>query len=236
MKKFLGIAMLAGCVFMANAANAETYYTVKDANATLKGEEANSIVNYNTVTQQYLDYLGVKILNANKIDKHIIFGTGSPLNYSIWGVKDDVTDSNRDLYQNRKVIVSKNLLAHATSDDEVAALVAHEIAHCLQSYKGPLRGSFHGIVYTVTARKQNRDADFTAMDLLANAGYNPVGLITILDKTAGQYRFDIGENILTTKRIYRAYNYIESKYPQFLKEYQNNPFFQNALLIMQPDK
>ena len=229
--------MLLGFVFMANAANATTYYTVKDANATLgNGRDNQSIVHYNTVTQQYLDALGVKILNANKIDKHIIFGTGTPLNYTIWGVKDDVTDSRRDLYQNRKVIVSRDLLSHATSDDEVAALVAHEIAHCLESYKGILRGSFHGLVYTVTARKHNRNADFTAIDLLANAGFNPVGLITILDKTAGQYRFDIGENILTTKRIRRAYDYISQKYPESIKQYQNNPFFQNALLIMQSDK
>lgn len=234
MKKVLGISMLLGMLLTANTAYSATYYTVKDANATLgSGKDNQSIVHYNTVTLQYLDNLGVKILNANKIDKHIIFGTGRIVNYNIYGVNDDVTTSNRTLYRNRKVVVSKDLLSHAENDDEVAALVAHEIAHCLESYNGALRGSFHGLVYTFTARKQNRNADMTAIDLLVNAGFNPVGLITILDKTAGQYRFDIGENILTTKRIRRVYDYIKEYYPNCIKEYENNPFFQNALLIME---
>ncbi|MCR5262083.1 MAG: M48 family metalloprotease [Candidatus Gastranaerophilales bacterium] len=235
MKKLLGLGLVLGCMFAANASNAETYYTIKDVNKAI-GPNTQSVINYRNISQQYVNGIGIRLLNANKIDRHIVFGISTPLNYTIWGIKDDVTDSKRYLYQNRKVFISVELLNQATNDDEVAALVAHEIAHCLQSYTGKLRGSFHALVYTFTAKKQNYNADIAAIDMLAKAGFNPVGLVTILDKTAGQYRFDIGENALTTKRIRNAIQYIDANYPEYFKPYMQNPYFQNALLIIQPEE
>lgn len=231
MKKLLGIGLILGCMSVCNSAQAVTLQEILGLN-----QGSQSIVHYQALNQRYINDMGVKILNANAIDKHIIFGLDTPMNYTFWGVKDDVTDSHRTLFMNRKVVISSTLLNNATSDDEVAALMSHEIAHCLKSYTGILRGSFHGLVYTFTAKKQNYDADITAVNLMAKAGYNPVALITILDKTAGQYRFDIGENGLTTKRIRKVYEYIRSEYPQYLAAYSSNPYFKNAMNIIKPSE
>lgn len=239
MKKLLGLGLVCGCLLLGSMAQSVTLQ-----------EASNAAGVHDTKTvQHYLSDMGVKILNASNIDKHVIFGYDSSpyldffgynFGYSkmkyhfLWGYKDDVTYSNRYLFQNRKVIAGAELFEHATSDDEVAAMVSHEIAHCLKSYTGILRGSLHALVYTFTAKKQNYDADLVAVELMAKAGYNPVALITILDKAFGQYRFDIGENALTTKRIRKINNYIKEKYPQYIASYASNPYYKNALLIIAP--
>lgn len=235
MRKLLGIGLVCGCLMLCNNVQATTL-----AQAT--GTAGQNQLNYQVHAQQYLNEIGFKILNANNIDKHIIFSvakngslfTSLTRNRSIWGIKDDVTDSNRTLFKNRSVVVYSDLLDNANSNDEVAALISHEIAHCLKSYTGLLRGSSHGLVYIFTAKKQNYEADLTAVDLMAKAGYNPVALITILNKTAGQYRFDIGENGLTTKRIRKINEYIKTQYPQYISAYASNPYYQNALKIIAP--
>lgn len=236
MKNLLGIGLICGCLFLTNPVQA---VTLQQANG-LNSSDNISVVTYDYLTQQYLNDIGIKILNANNIEKHIIFGpvkNNSDFalsNYTFWGIKDDVTSSNRTLFKNRKVEVSRELLNNATSDDEVAALMSHEIAHCLKSYTGMFRGSFHGFTYMLTAKKQNYNADIIAVELMVKAGYNPVALITILDKTAGQYRFDIGENALTTKRIRKINEYIKKYYPNYISDYTSNPYYKNAMLIIQP--
>lgn len=234
MKRLLGIGLMCGFLLACN-----TVYATSLTHA--NGTAGQNQLSYQAYTQQYLNEIGFRILNANSINKHIIFNTSNNAglfmgmrNRSIWGVKDDVTDSNRTLFKNRSVVVYPELLDNATNDDEVAALISHEIAHCLKSYTGILRGSFHGIVYAFTAKRQNYEADLTAVNLMAKAGYNPVALITILNKTAGQYRFDIGENGLTTKRIRKINEYIKVNYPQYVSAYATNPYYKNAINIIAP--
>ncbi|MCQ2739716.1 MAG: M48 family metalloprotease [bacterium] len=227
-KKFLGIGLLCALSCTCSLVNATTLQQVNGNPATAQS------ITYTCPAYQYVDEIGFKILNANQIDKHIIFGVYSPKQYSPYLINDDVTVSYRTLYLNRRVLISDQLLAHVTSDDEVAALISHEIAHCLKSYTGVLRGSLHGLVYAFTAKKQNYDADKLAIELMAHAGYNPNALITILTKTAGQYRFDIGENPLTTKRIREINNYIQSAYPNTVNAYANNQVYKNAMTIIKP--
>lgn len=232
MKKLFGLGLICGCMCLCNGAEA---VTLQEANGRLL-QDSQSVFHYASTTQQYLNDVGVRILNANRIDKHIVFGEDNTISYitTLFPGKDDVTNSTRSLFQTRKVLVDRELLNNATSDDEVAALMSHEIAHCLKSYTGMLRGTFHPLVYFFAAKKQNYEADLVAVDFMVNAGYNPVALITILDKTAGQYRFDIGENGLATKRIRKVYQYIKTNYPQYLPEYATNPYFQNAMKIIAP--
>ena len=231
MKRLLELGLICGCMCLCNSVGA---VTLQEANGTTS-QDNQSAIHYASTTQQYLNDIGVRLLNANRIDKHIVFGLNNSTTYiSFVQGKDDVTSSNRNLFQTRKVLVDRDLLNNATCDDEVAALMAHEIAHCLKSYTGVLRGSMHPIVYFFTSKKQNYEADITAVDFMVKAGYNPDEMLTILDKTAGQYRFDIGENALATKRIRNVYQHIQSKYPQYLSSYVSNPYFQNAMKIIKP--
>jgi hypothetical protein len=68
---------------------------------------------------------------------------------------------------------------------------------------------------------------------MVNAGYNPLALITILNKIGKQYRFDIFSNhTLASRRMMLIYEYIYTKYPSILveNEYKDNIYYQNFLL------
>ena len=82
-------------------------------------------------------------------------------------------------------------------------------------------------------------ADKLAVDMMVNAGYNPLGLITFINKTCPQRRFDFVSNKnLTSKRLAIIYEYIVKKYPYFLvnNTYLNNEYYQNFLLTSQENR
>ena len=68
---------------------------------------------------------------------------------------------------------------------------------------------------------------------MVNAGYNPLGLITHIQKTYPQARQDkISTNNLTSKRLAYIYEKIYTQYPSFLvnNAYLKNEYYQNFLL------
>ena len=68
---------------------------------------------------------------------------------------------------------------------------------------------------------------------MVNAGYEPLGLIVFLNKTAPQKRSDvISRHNLTSKRLARIYEYIYFKYPEYLSSttYLDNQYYKNFLL------
>ena len=74
---------------------------------------------------------------------------------------------------------------------------------------------------------------------MVNAGYNPVALITYIQKTSPQRRFDaISNHNLTSKRLAIIYEYIYVKYPYYLKnnEYIDNENYQNFLLTSRDNR
>jgi hypothetical protein len=76
-------------------------------------------------------------------------------------------------------------------------------------------------------------ADKRAVDYMVTAGYNPVGLITFIQKTSPQARQDfISHKNLTSKRLAIIYEYIFTKYPYYLlhNPYINSEAYQNFLL------
>ena len=81
--------------------------------------------------------------------------------------------------------------------------------------------------------KRKKKADKEAVDFMVNAGYNPLALITILNKIGKQYRYDIFSNhTLVSRRMMLIYEYIYTKYPSILVEnkYKDNIYYQNFLL------
>ena len=65
------------------------------------------------------------------------------------------------------------------------------------------------------------------------AGYNPLGMITYMNKSYPQKRFDkFARTNLTSKRLANIYEYIYTKYPSFLADnkYIKNEAYQHFLL------
>ena len=76
-------------------------------------------------------------------------------------------------------------------------------------------------------------ADKRAVDFMVNAGYNPIGLITYINKAFPQKRFDrFSSTNLTSKRLAIIYEYIYTKYPYYLtnNKYLETDSYQNFLL------
>ena len=85
-------------------------------------------------------------------------------------------------------------------------------------------------IFNKISRKDEYEADLTGVDILANAGYNPLAMITLLykisDKNYIEFFYDHPTGI---KRILNCYDYIEYNYPNEIKYGWDNPAYQEAL-------
>ena len=175
--------------------------------------------------QQRVDNIGTRILNCNKIQKRIVFAYNQK-------AKDTWRNRNKTL-TSRQIIVFDELYKSTQTDDEVAAMLAREIATVMKSYSGMWGGWIDSAQVALSSKKFETVADKRAVDYMVNAGYNPLALIVYINKTCPQRHQDvIARHNLTSKRLARIYEYITYKYPEYLhdNEYTNNEHYQNFLL------
>lgn len=177
---------------------------------------------------QKIDEIGFTILNSNGITKRTVF------NFDSRDVKNAYSR-----FDNREIVLYKGLLNKMQSDDEIAAVLAHEISHSVDSYNGIFRGAFSSWSYTFHPKKYEYKADKRAVDYMVNAGYNPVAMIVMMSRCFGQNRYDWHRtHPLSTRRMMEVYEYIYKKYPEFLANnvYKNNLYYQNFLLTSQENR
>lgn len=173
--------------------------------------------------QSRLDSIGVQLLNSNKIERRMVFTHSTKKKPKL----DDKTLTKR------QIIFYDELYKFTTNDDEVAAFLAREISKAVKSYDGAWGGITDSAHIKLAPKKYEIFADKRAVDYMVNAGYNPLGLITFMHKAYPQKRFDrFACSNLTSKRLAIIYEYIFTKYPQFLvnNEYITNETYQNFLL------
>ncbi len=178
-----------------------------------------------TYIQGRVDNIGVKLLNANRIQNRMIFVYTKEQKQKELSLSKSLTS--------RQIIVYDGLYQSVQTDDELAAMLAREISSAVKSYSGIWGGKLDAAQVTLGSKKFETVADKRAVDYMVNAGYNPLGLIVYINKTCPQKRGDkIGRHNLTSKRLARIYEYITYKYPSYLEnnEYINNEFYQNFLL------
>ena len=175
--------------------------------------------------QNQIDDCGTRILNANQIQDKIIF------------VYDEEAKNNAlktiDNLNKRQVVLYKNDYRFIDNENELAGFLARDIAIAQRTYKGIFRGTLRTLQIKAAPKKFEIVADKTAVDYMVKAGYNPLALLTYLQKTVPQRRYTpVGTKNLVSKRQAIIYEYIYTKYPYFLKnnEYLFNPHYQNFLL------
>lgn len=123
----------------------------------------------------------------------------------------------------RQITIYTGLLSCIDNDDELAYILAHEIAHDMDFYGGYLKY----IAMNANSKKYELKADTVAIDLMVAAGYNPIAAITIGNKIFAEPIFDWGFTYTHpkgSKRLLTMYKYIVIKYPQYL----NSPMTQNV--------
>ena len=171
--------------------------------------------------QSHIDNIGFEILNSNKINKRIVF------TYS----KKDKLYKGRPEITKRQIVVYGDQIKYAESEDEMAALLAMKISDALKSFQD--EGVMGYLEIKMAPKKYEMFSDKRAVDYMVNSGYNPLGLITLVQKSCPQKRNDwISAHNLTSKRLAEIYEYIFIKYPYYLEynAYLENPYYQNFLL------
>ncbi len=198
-------------------------YASENINVNLN-ENETKLKNDNTI-QTRIDEIGANLLNANKIQKRVVFAYDEKAKKRSLNIYDELTK--------RQVIIYGDLYKSIDDDNELAGMLAREISLIVKSYNGMWGGRIDAIQVGLSSKKFEVVADKRAVDYMVNAGYNPLGLITFINKTCPQKRSDkIARHNLTSKRLAIIYEYITYKYPSYLEsdEYENNKYYQNFLL------
>lgn len=178
--------------------------------------------------QKVVNEVGFRILNANKIKQRMNFSYNN---------KKIVNASCS--YLNRNITVYDGIMNYMDDEDELAAVLSHEISHGIDSSEGVMRGYFSFVPTIFVPRKFERKADKRAVDFMVNAGYNPVAMIVMMNKAFSQTRFEVfASHPLSSRRMMYVYEYIYFKYPEYLKnnKYYDNIYYQNFLLTSQENR
>ncbi|MBR6163825.1 M48 family metallopeptidase [bacterium] len=178
--------------------------------------------------QKKIDKIGFNLLNSNGIDKRMVFG------FNLKRVVNAGTYS-----ADRQIVMYRGIYERLNSDDEIAAVLAHEISHGVDSYDGILRGFFYKWSHFFAPKKYEYKADKRAVDYMVHAGYNPVAMIVMQSKLFSQRRYDwYSTHPLTSRRMMTVYEYIYNKYPEYLvkNKYKDDIFYQNFLLTSQDNR
>lgn len=155
--------------------------------------------------EEKINLVGSNLLNANKISKRV--------NFRLERGYYTVNASAR--YTDKQITIYRGLLNYIDNDDELAAVLAHEIAHDMDFYKG------FGQTFIMKFNKKSYEykADLAGIDYMVKAGYNPIAMITIMNKIGGETVWDWGSSMShpkTSKRLMKDYEYIYKKYPKYL--------------------
>ncbi|MBQ8168398.1 hypothetical protein IJZ97_03170, partial [bacterium] len=125
--------------------------------------EQVDIIKEQTV-QEKINDVGFKILNANKVDKRIIFVYDKAEKKSLLKSADELTK--------RQIIVTEGDYKFIANDDELAAFVSRGISMALKSYGGVWRGGLNAIQVKAAPKIYEIVADKRAVDFMVNAGYH----------------------------------------------------------------
>lgn len=188
--------------------------------------------------------IGNKIINANGIGQNITFKVS------------DQADVNAYANINKEVYVYRGLLEYVSNDDELAGVISHELGHILNGHcaKQGVLNTGVNILANATAqvtnttvagigqqlasskisRKDEFEADLTGVDLMTKAGYNPLAMISVLNKICGNYIDIMQTHPSGEKRLLNIYNYVEYNYPAKLKTGFNSDSYKKALLFIDP--
>ena len=187
--------------------------------------------------------IGSKLLKANNV------------NYDIEFKVSNEEDVNAYANINKEIYVYKGLLEFVDNDEELAGVIGHEMGHIINGHcakQGVLNTGIAVVASMVTknetvnavgqqlaqsklSRNDEFEADITGVDLMTKAGYNPLAMVSLLNKISGDAYIDILQTHPSgEKRILNAYNYIEYNYSSKLKNGYNTDSYKKALEMINP--
>lgn len=143
-----------------------------------------------------------KIISANKLTGRV----------PVFVVNYNVVNAFSNLYTRDVKILSGSLL-YMDNDDELAYLLAHEIAHSMETYASP----FRPIAMQCAPKKYEFKADLVGIDYMVKAGYNPIAAMIYANKIFTEPYWDwYSDHPKGSRRLFNMYKYIYTKYPKYL--------------------
>lgn len=175
--------------------------------------------------QKRLNNIAYKLIKSNNL----------PDGISIKVSAEDEANAYANI--NKEIYVFKGMLNYATTDEEIASVIAHEMGHIInghnakQSILNTLIANITGdssksvgaaavqeLSSTKLSRKDEFEADLTGVDLMVKAGYNPLSMISVLNKICGNYVDIISTHPSGEKRLMNIYDYVSYNYPEWIKK------------------
>ncbi|MBR2525413.1 M48 family metallopeptidase [bacterium] len=189
--------------------------------------------------QSKLNNIAYKIIKANSLPD---------------GISIKVSDSNEaNAYAsiNKEIYVYRGLLNYATTDEEIAAVISHEMGHIINGHNAK-QSILNTLIANVTgdssksvgaaavqelssaklSRKDEFEADLSGVDLLVKAGYNPLAMISVLNKICGNYIDIISSHPSGEKRLMNVYDYVSYNYPDLAKKGYNSDSYKKAYALI----
>lgn len=170
------------------------------------------------------------------VGKQIITKNGLPSAITFKIVEEE--PDNSQATSTNIIQVSKNELQYAGNDNEVAAVISHELGSIMnaQVSKEKFRTlaklalnenlSSENILnkaanstYTQNkiSTKDNMDADITGVDLMITAEYNPLAMVVLVTKMPGSVLETLKSQPANSERAMNIYNYLTYNYPSKVK-------------------
>ena len=165
-------------------------------------------------------------------------------------VTNSTSNSNNELY------IPKVDLGYAGNDNEVAAIIAQQIGVIINAnaskkkfvsnVTSALAGNFADTSLENTAlianelslksmsEKDKMNADITGVDLMIQAGYNPLAMIVVLGKQPGTSLDILKSQPNNFRRTMYIYDYLLYNYPSKVKAGYNCKEYKNFLAYIQP--
>ena len=192
---------------------------------------------------------------VNRIGQNIMKKSGLPTD-----VKFIVIDKDeQNAYANfqKEVNVYTGLLKLVENDDELAAVISHEIGHILNNHiaKQTMVSGIATTAINVTSlfvpyastaiyaeklgnlkmsRNEECEADITGVDLMVIAGYNPQAMVSLLYKLGGAKFELLSTHPSAEKRTMYAYNYITYNYSNRLITGYNSESYEKFMEYATP--
>ena len=175
-----------------------------------------------------INTVGTKLLESSGISENIVFSVKSSRN------------ANATASTHGEVTLYTGMLKYVETEDELAAVLGHEIGHLVNN--DPKRSTYRKVALALAGMPTNLDAklnrneeykaDITSVDIMVNAGYNPLGEISILNKISGHYNDTFSTHPTGRKRLNSLYTYIKTYYPQYLQNGYQTVSYNRALKII----
>ncbi len=170
------------------------------------------------------------------VGKQIVTKNGLPSAITFKVV--DVEADNSGATTSKVIEVSKQDLVYAGNDNEVAAVIAHEIGTVMNAQVS--KENFRNLAKAALANTLSEDniintaansefannkaslndamdADITGVDLMIGAGYNPLAMVVWVTKMPGSFWESIKGDPSNSKRAMNIYDYLLYNYPSKVK-------------------